>query len=462
MVTHADPPTEASDLLEANEYMIAYSPTSGVAFTTNAHIGKAETRPNTTTPKLRDESEYGNLAKKIALWGASNDLPKQLIAHVESNPELASTLDWKANAIIAGGLVYGYLVNDPQTGRQTLELASDPAVDEWLENTNIDLYLRQISKDTAVLNHGFTEMMLNEAGDFMPAIACQDTSFCRFGLQDEKGRINFGYICADWDRATGPDSEGVTELPLIDPHYDVQSQLAFGGKRRYLYPTSGTGTGRVYYIPAAWHSLIVSGWLELANSIPKFKKALLKNQFTIKYHVQIPDWFWEAKYPDWDQKPALKRLRVQAELDAFNKKMAGVDNAGNNIMTTFKTEEGTGKAFDGWKIEAIKDELKDGKYIEDSKEACSHIFFGVGVDPTLIGAAPGKGQGAGSGSDKRVAQNIFILNSKPTQDIMLEPIKAAFLFNKFGAKQGKRCYDIQFRSYLVSTLDSGKAAKSDA
>jgi hypothetical protein len=395
------------------------------------------------------------------LWGESNDLPKQIIADVEANPELASTLHWSAKALIAGGLVYGYVETDPATGKEVMQVKKDPEVEAWLRRTNINLFLRQITKDFYVLWHGFAELMLNAAGDKVAAIACQDTSYCRFGLQDEKGRIKYGYLCANWERATSAEAEGVTKFPLLDPNYDVQTQLELGGKNRYLYPISGTATGRTYYQPAPWHSLRTSGWLELANAIPRFKKALLKNQFTIKYHIQIPDWYWSAKYPDWDREPTLKRQRVQDELDAFNKKMAGEDGAGNSIMTTFKTD-GMGKAYDGWKITPIDDKLQDGKYIEDSQEACSHIFFGVGVDPTLIGAAPGKGMGSGSGSDKRVAQNIWILNSKPEQDTILQPVEAAFHFNQFGKTKDRPCYDVWFRNYLVSTLDAGKPADKQA
>ncbi len=455
-------------MLENDALAVAYYPSTGVAFTTNANLGTPtsapgkQARPDMSSAVVKSDGEYGALGDKVALWGDNNDLPNQIIADVEANPELASTLHWSAKALIAGGLVYGYVSTDPETGKETMKVVSDPAVDTWLKRTNINLYLREITKDFYVLWHGFTEFMLNDAANYVAAIACQDTSYCRFGLMDKKGRINSAYLCADWANTTSAEADNVTEFPLLDPHYDVQAQLQFGKKARYLYPTSGSATGRSYYQPAPWHSLRTSGWLALANAIPKFKQALLKNQFTIKYHVQIPDWWWGMKYPDWEQLPGQKRIRVQAELDAFNEKMAGTSNAGNSILTMLRTDTNTGKAYDGWKIDPIADKLQDGKYIEDSQEACSHIFFGVGVDPTLIGAAPGKGMGSGSGSDKRVAQNIWILNSKTEQDIILEPIEAAFEFNKFGKTDTQSRYQIWFRTYLVQTLDNGKPADKAA
>lgn len=447
--------TAAPDMLEVDDYSVVYFQSTGVAVTTNARIN-----PGASTPVLRKDGEDGNLGGEIALWGTNNDLPNQIIADVEANPELASTLNWSANALIAGGLVYGYVETDPTTGKQSMKVVEDEAVEAWLEETNIDKYLRHIAKDFYVLNHGFTEMMLNEAGNFVAAIACQDSSYCRFGIQDKKGRIKYGYLCADWSQASSAESDGVTKFPLIDTDYGVQNQLRYGGFKRYLYPTSGTATGRTYYQPAPWHSLR-RYWLPLANAIPRFKIALLNNQFAIRYHIEIADWWWEAKYPDWEQKPTLKRGRVEAELKAFDKKMAGPDNAGNSLITMMRTNPTTFEAYSGWKITPLKAEVMDGKLIEDSQEASSHVFFAVGVDPALIGAAPGKSQGsAGSGSDKRVAQNIWTLNSKPVQDIMLEPIRAAFKFNGFGKKAGKSCYNVWFRSYLVQTLDTGNPAST--
>ena len=446
-------------MLEVNDYAVAYYPSAGVAVTTNARLSPNSAIPSPSTPVLDHADEDGNMSQEIALWGVNNDLPQQIIADVEANPELASTLHWSAKALISGGIVYGYVETDEATGKETMRTVQDPVVEAWLSRTNIKKYLRHAAKDYYVLWHVFTEFMKSNDGTQIAAIACQDTSYCRFGLQDEKGRMAWAYLCANWTRATASTSTGVTKFPLLDPDFDVQTQLEFSKFNRFIYPTSGTATGRTYYQPAPWHSLRTSGWLELANAIPRFKKALLKNQFTIKYHVQIAEWWWKMKYPDWEQFPLKKRERVAAELKAFNDKMAGTDNAGNSILTMMKVDEESGKTYEGWKITPIEDKLQDGKYIEDSQEACSHIFFGVGVDPTLIGAAPGKGQGAGSGSDKRVAQNIWTLNSKTDQDILLEPVEAAFEFNGFGRKDGKRRYDVWFRNYLVSTLDTGAATQ---
>src|SRR6266496_3194156 len=79
---------------------------------------------------------------KIALWGTDNLLPQRVNADVRKTTELASGLNWKAKALISGGLVYGTLTYDTD-GVEKLVPKRDPKIDEWLKKTNIKRYLRE-------------------------------------------------------------------------------------------------------------------------------------------------------------------------------------------------------------------------------------------------------------------------------------------------------------------------------
>lgn len=438
---------------------VFYFSNTGTAYSTGLNALNTTPKAPAATSRRKDTAEDGALGSVLANWGPDNQRPQQIIADIESNPDLAQVLYAKASNLISGGLVYGHRQIDEQ-GVERLVPVLDAEVEAWMKRTNVKKYIQESSGDFYKLWHGFTEFGLTPDRKRIASVSFHETSHCRFALQNEKARIEWVYFCANWDLVSSVDDDSVGKLPMLDVYFDVQTQLQLGKAFNYIYPTAGTAAGRVYYQPAPWHSLRASGWLELANAIPKFKKALLKNQFTIKYHVQIADWWWKAKFPDWEDKPLLKRARTEAELKAFNDKMAGESNAGNSILTMFKTGP-NGEPYDGWKITAIDDKLQDGKYIEDSQEASSHIFFAVGMDPTLIGAAPGKGIGGGSGSDKRVAYNIEQLKSKAEADIILEPLQVAFDFNQFGVSTSpiKQAYTVMFRSYFIETLNQGRATK---
>ncbi|MGV3588602.1 MAG: hypothetical protein ACO1OF_16470 [Adhaeribacter sp.] len=419
-----------------------------VSTTTSSH------RPTT----LIDEStNVVNVDRKIAKWGTNNLFPQEVIREVEKNPELASTIYWKSIAIISGGLVYGNVVLD-ENGNERLQRVIDPRVEKWNRDTNINRYLRESTHEFYKFWNIWPSLILSNDFKTITSLSCQESAFCRWGVQNNKGLIDLAYLHANWEK--GPKANQAKPLPVIDPYYQaverLQEQAAKIKKHEWIYPVAGTSSGYTYYQLAPWNSIRKSGWLEVANAIPAFKAALMKYQITAKYHIEVPDYWWKWKFPEWDTLDAGAKQKKQSdEYAQFTKFLSGAENTGKTIFTTFKTDSIKGTAYAGWKITAIEGKIKDGAYIEDSQEASSHIFFSLGVDPSMIGTTPGKGMGAGSGSDKRVAYNIYMANSKPEQDILLEPVDFAYRYNGFTNQNGEP-YTLWFKNYWVTTLDQGK------
>ena len=111
-------------------------------------------------------------------------------------------------------------------------------------------------------------------------------------------------------------------------------------------------------------------------------------------------------------------------------------------MVTFVSDPRYNKEYQGWKIEAIDNKIKDGIYIEDSNEASSHLLYALSMDPTIIGSQPGSKLGSGSGSDKQVAFNIYIDTVKAHQDLILEPFRWIAEYN------GWEPYTFKFKNSL--------------
>jgi hypothetical protein len=70
----------------------------------------------------------------------------------------------------------------------------------------------------------------------------------------------------------------------------------------------------------------------------------------------------------------------------------------------------------------IEDKLREGTFLEDSREASQHLRSALGLDSALTGDGPGKGMGAGSGSDKRIALNIYVALQQPYREVLFEPL----------------------------------------
>ncbi|MGI4870441.1 MAG: hypothetical protein ACRYFX_04595 [Janthinobacterium lividum] len=438
-----------AEIIELPGFDAAYVPALSLVASITKDMPRAPAAP--AVKVTGDVAEAGKFAK----WGTDNKLPFTLLDAVNANAVLKQAIYWKSNAVISGGLAYGNIVIDPTTGRESLQRVIDPLVESFLRKSNVLRYLREASLEFYKFWNVWPELVLSNDRKSIASISCHESAHCRWGLQNAKGLIDTCYINAQWDNGGKWDAPETVTLPVIDVYYDpvttVRSQPTLAS---FIYPIAGTSSGKTYYQDAPWHALPDQGWLDVANSIAKYKKAILKNSMHVKYQLEIHEWWFQAKYKDWDEKPALKAQRMQTELSTFNTKMKGEDGAGNSLINMKKTLDG--KEYSGWSITAIPDLMKDEKYLGDSQEADSHIFFALGLDATLIGTVPGKGMGAGSGSDKRVAMNIATANAKAEQDILLEPLNFIFEYNGFVNPATGLPYTIWFKNYWVTTLDTGK------
>lgn len=387
----------------------------------------------------------------ITPWGDDNLFPQTVIAELKKT-FVPSVLDWKARALYSGGIVFGK--EDDNGNFIRSKRSENPEVWDFFKKSNVKRYAIEAAKDFYWFYNAFPELILSNDRSKIVSLVAQDASYCRWSKQNPKtGLVDYCKINANWELGTANDKQTITR-PVIDPYYDPVGNLkARKDSFNYIYPLSYPSPGCSFYQLADWNTMRESGWLDISIAIPKWKKALMKNQISIKYHIQVPDFYWSWKYgKDWDTMSADKRKAARDnELSKFNSFLTGEENAGHSIMTTFRFNEQLNKEYPGWKIEAIDDKVQDGKYIEDSQEASAQMLYMLGVDGTLIGNAPGKGMGAGSGSDKRLAFNIYISLCTSHQDILLEPLAFIRDYNGWDPE-----LEFRFANTLITTLDSGK------
>jgi hypothetical protein len=174
--------------------------------------------------------------------------------------------------------------------------------------------------------------------------------------------------------------------------------------------------------------------------------------------IEVHSLYWAWKYKDWEAKEDTERASlIRTELDHFNKIMTGNNGAMKSVLTTTIRDKQTNQDIAAFKVTAVDDKIKSGLYVEDSHEVASHILTSLGLPPTLLGVTPGKGMGAGSGSDARVAFNNFISTSKFVQDLVLEPLHFVRDYNGWPAN-----LQFRFQNPLIMTLDKGKEVQQQA
>lgn len=405
-----------------------------------------------TTPIIKPSG-----SSKVASWGENNDFPKIVKDIATKNTVISRGLADSIGYLYAGGVIYGQASYD-DSGKEVFKPLKDPEIEAFIRFTNLKKYLLESITDFYWFYNPFPELILTADRKKIAAISEQDAYGCRWGIQNPKtGLVDKCYINANFSEGENETSERTVEVDVLDPYFDRVNTVRESKYYKFIYPLSYPTPGHTYYQLAPWDSARQSGWLDLANSIPQFKKALLKNQLSIKYHIKIADYFWEWKYPDWVSKPELRKERMEETFSDFNNMMTGEDNAGKSLFTSMMTDKIAGKQYPGWEITPIDDKIKDGIYIEDSNEASSHLITALGLDIALFGISPGKGMGAGSGSDKRMAYNTYIMKCQAHQDIILEPLEFISDYNGWTARLPG--LEWRFKNTILTTLDQGSSMK---
>lgn len=414
---------ETLELEENPDVFIAYSSGTKSAYTADTKSKPKQTQPSDLEDVTGDD---------IALWGLKNDFPDQMEKHIESNPDLANVLEYKAKKLYSFGVTYKVMVEDEEGNAKYIDKVI-PEIEKWLKR-NREFYLKACINIFRYYNV-FPELVLSLDRSKILYISCKETKESRYSVLDKvTGYSKYVYLSPNWQYGATTKDPKTIKIPCISPiHFPPELLKERTDSLNYILPISFP-TGKKYYQLATWTSIIVSKWLDLANSIPKFKLALMQNQVTIKYHIQMPDYWMKWKFPKFDTLPKDERKKLtDQEIKKFDDFLVGVEKSGKSITSIFKTDPATGKEWPGWRVIAIDDKIKDGKYIEDSHEATTKIYSAAGVDPAIGGFTPGKSGANRNGSDKREASNELATANFAFEELIMQIYEYVSEYNNWDA-----------------------------
>lgn len=392
---------------------------------------------------------------KYKSWGSDNNFPKLVMDIVAKSSIIPSTLEALVNIVSSGGLVYGVIAGKNPDGSNIYEPVDHNEIEDFIVANDLQDYLEESLTNLYYWWTSFTDLILNQSRSRIVRVSAIDTVHTRYELQNERTGIKERiYINADYPTK---ETTNTRVMPLVDNYDNPIAQIANGTAFRYAYPISRFTPGKVYYPSPPWHAALINCWADFANSVAEFKQNILKNQLACSYIIHIPEKYWQWRFPDWEQQKDKRIERMKFVRDEIENTISGAENAGKTIIATYAVDS-YGKDYTKWTIEPVENKLMNGAYIEDSQEAASHLLYALGFDGTLIGATPGKGMGAGSGSDKRVAYNYAVIRNKPYQDKVLKPLNFISQYNKWKDKQGRPIV-WWINNQYITTLDHGQEVK---
>jgi hypothetical protein len=385
---------------------------------------------------------------KVYFWGTNNQYPNSIIEIARKNAIIPSIIDKFSRAIYGSGLITGTI---DEAGKFTPK--KFPEFEAFRRLSDPLAYLHRATRDFLYFNQPLPQFTLSNDKTKIVALEAQHSAHLRWEMQDEKThKINYGYLNAQWNLVPEGDSSTVI-LPVVHQSYNTVEQIQKLPKNQYicLYKFQTFSELEYYYPAVDWHSVITSGWVDVANDIPRFKQYLMRNLATVNYEIRIKDWYWDRRFKGFKTMDETEKITCRKKVyNELNKFITGIEMTGKSLLVDVWTSA-PGYIEDikkGSSFELVPVDSTDfsGKFNQDVQEANTMIMFAMGLDPSLFGAMPGTERSGGS--DKREAYNIWITLIDLYAHIILKPFEIIRDYNGWDADM-----EFSFGHAILQTLD---------
>ncbi len=400
--------------------------------------------------------------------GSDNNMMYDIMDKIGKNVTIGSNIEFKTKVVYGDGVMVYRKYRDKETNKIIKEEVlpeEAPEIFEFIENNNLSLIRMEIANDLAIFYDSYVEYIFDKNDPpKLIQVKSKEATCSRISKIDKKsGKSEWHGYSAEWHKGTPDD---VIATPLLDrqtPLRDLKVRMGLlpnaDGKieiskdRRFIHNIRISTPGRFYYSRPYWWSVFASEWYDFATAIPVFKKALIKNQMSLRYIVYIQDSFWEKLFKNEGiTNDEEKTKRKEKFLNDMNDFLSGEENAGKGFISHFRYDRVKGFEEKDIIINTLDSFFKGGEYIEDSEEVSNTICYGMNVHPSIIGSAPGKGKSI-NGTEARELFNMEQALMKIYQVLTIEPLYFAKAINKWPK-------DIYFSvtNCQLTTLDKGTGA----
>jgi hypothetical protein len=388
----------------------------------------------------------------VKFWGKKNNLPtvrEQLLSESPVAPTLIGT-----KQKISGGLDLFPFVKRIEKGVTIKEEVLMPTeIFDFLaasgEHIYFDEALGELEKHANVFTH-FPDSAGNVTGvksngGKLTSMRVLKSKHTRAAEQDDNGMIpqylwrGDGWVTDSTNKKVFP----VVPFPAYNP-LSIEAQMGF------VYHTGyRLFSDEYYYIPAWWGARI---WMELAQIIATFHLKNLQNSYTIKYHIEVLDSYFDDGVNntillgdvEMKQREAKRKQAKKALMQSLNDFLAGYENAGRAVVTERLNRFGA--IHSGVVITPLTVNLQDEALLKLAEEARKNLMSSMNIHPTLANIeTQGK---LASGTEIRNAYLMYLAIHAPmSRRIILEPLYIAKRLNGW-----QKDIEFGFRDMLLTTL----------
>lgn len=423
---------------------VAFGHGSGAAFA----FGKSKDGHTVINPEDKTSSE-------VVFWGEGNDYPKKFMKSLNLNGAGGAALRVLKNTHKGQGFhLYTEESKDDKREKKIVSIKDYEPINTFFKQYKMNRFWNETIADLETWYIAYPEFILSKDYNKIVSVRRKEAAKCRFQKMNPKtGLIENVYYCHNWTSGTSVDSEYVAKVPAIDSYWHADQIKEYCKKKKiykFIMPIFYPLMTETYYPEVDWHAVYHNGWMDVANSIPEYKKYMFENQLNIKYMVYISEEYFTRMYKgEWEDYSPEKKKEMRDQLsDAIDEHLSGNKKAGKSIQSVVYKDMND-QWVKGIEVVAVDNKIKDGAYLPEASAANSEIMFAMGVDPSLLGAGiPGGKMNTGSGSDKREAFSILTSLFKSKREISLEPWTLLRDYNGWDDK-----LEAEFANTELTTLD---------
>ena len=418
----------------SNEY-IEITPSNVYLPGEKALVVLGETKTTTLYSTARDPVQFHPKLPRVVYWGDDNKLPYTIAEKVGLNNFMSPNMQFNITTGYGEGVMPVRRIIEGDKLRY-VPYEGNAEVRLFFEENRTDLYFIEQLTDLNFFFSVFPEVIFNgESGKKRKIVQLnsKEAMFSRWSEREvdgpDKGRIRYHYYYADWHKGN-PDITKLVYTPVLDRVSPVrhlreimkadENKQVSARRNRFIVPVNMPTPGKPYYPKPYWYSLIESGLYDFSQKIMPFKNAMLDNIANVKYVVELgPNYFEEVFKRERVNTDKEKQARIKKEYADINSFLKGVKNTNKSIITHQKLDP-KGQPYPMIKINVIDNKTIGGELIADNEEVANIMGYGMGVHPSLVGAAPGKSKTI-NGTE---ARELFILKQatlKPFRDLLLYP-----------------------------------------
>jgi len=431
--------------------------------------------------------------KNIAFWGEDNRFPQNIEQQLAYCGVAKSGLDWKARALYGNGIVPGTITGLDADGNEifTPLPRTNKEVYKFLENRSLFRFWVEYLQDWTTYSNCFPELCLSVDGKSITNLVHLESCDSRFQQMDDNGKMKTIFLSKLWGASSdqfakfnpkktmrglqrNPESPDLIEDKFIKPvdsidMYDSLNSLrdiaktleGKSGLKSAILPVNYPSVNKTYYQVPAWDGARLAGWLEISAKIPSMLKALYTKAFRIRYHIQVPETFFENKYTveGWAAKNEEEQNAAKKQLlKEMDDALSGEENAYKSFITFYNINPQDKTEYGKISIEEVPDKVNLDKEFVTQSAADIQTLVAMQIDPTLFGAGTiGTGQQRSGGSDKRESYNIYCSGLNLERQVLLEPLYLVRDYNREVGGISEWSEDLQFRirDTVMTTLDKG-------